>query len=304
MMNFTQLRAFDAVAREGSFSKAAAALGVTQPALTIQVKALEDTYGIKLFERSGRSVAVTDLGRSLFDLTRRLFGVEEQAEELLTASRELRRGNLRVAADGPHIVMGMFARFLKRYPSIRLSVSMGNTRFVYQQLVERRCDVAILPGVGDDPHIASVPLWHHKAALIVPLGHPWARRRSVRIHELEGQPMLMREEGSTTQRKLDAALGQAEVTPRVVLELGSREAVCEAVAAGLGVGLVWQIEAMGETRFKTLTIRDADVSSTDYVACLKNERNRPIVRAMVEIAEAIHETRAVLDTGHRRTGWW
>jgi LysR family transcriptional regulator, low CO2-responsive transcriptional regulator len=130
--------------------------------------------------------------------------------------------------------------------------------------------------------------------LIVPLDHPWARRRSIRIAELDGQPMLTREEGSNTQRKLEAALKRAGVRPKVVLELGSREGVLGAVAAGLGFGVVWKVEASGDARFQMLEIRDSDMQSVDYVACRKSERNRRVVRAMMEIAETVHKTGAVL----------
>lgn len=294
-MNFTQLRAFDMVAREGSYTRAADLLGLTQPALTIQVKALEEAYGVKLLRRVGRTVTLTESGRSLFDVTRRLFALEDEAQELLAASRELRRGHLRVAADGPHIVMGMFVRFRQRYPDVRLLVTLGNTAYVRQQLLDRHVDVGILPRIEGDPAFVGVPLWRHTPVLIVPLGHPWAKRKSIAIADLDGKPMLMREKGSNTQRALEAALHRAGAKPKVVLELGSREAVLGAVAAGLGFGVVWKVEAMADGRFKMIDIRDADMRSIDYVACLKGERNRRAVRAMMEIAETIHETGAVLE---------
>ncbi|MCW5750781.1 MAG: LysR family transcriptional regulator [Alphaproteobacteria bacterium] len=296
-MNFTQLRAFDMVAREGSFTRAAQQLGVTQPALTIQVKALEETYGVKLLDRAGRGVSLTEAGTSLFDVTRRLFALEEEAQELLAASRELRRGHLRVAADGPHIVMGMFAQFRRRFPEVRLMVTLGNTAYVRQQLLERRVDVGILPVTEEDETFVRVPLWRHTPVLIVPLRHPWARRKSVRIADLDGQPMLMREEGSNTQRALEAALRRAGARPRVVLELGSREAVLGAVAAGLGFGVVWKVEATGDGRFRALDIRDPAMRSFDHVACLRSERNRRVVRAMMDMAKTIHRAGTVLHAG-------
>ncbi len=294
-MNFTQLRAFDMVAREGSFSKAAAQLGLTQPALTIQVKALEEAYGVRLFDRTGRMVKPTADGAALFDVTRRLFAVEEEAQELLAASHELRRGHLRVAADGPHIVMGMFARFRRRHPDVRLLVTLGNTASVRQSLLDQHVDIGILPGIENDPTFVSVSLWKHSPVLIVPHGHPWAKRKSVTVADLDGQPLLLREEGSNTQRQLDAALRRANAKPDVVLELGSREAVLGAVAAGLGLGVVWKVEATGDRRFQMIDIDDKSFNSIDYVACLRGDRNRGVVRAIMSIAEEIHETGAVLD---------
>lgn len=301
-MNFTQLRAFDMVVREGGFSRAAQALGLTQPALTIQVKALEDAYGVKLLERSGRTVTLTETGTTLFELTRRLFALEDEMQELLTASRELRRGRLMVAADGPHIVMGMFARFRERYPGVELSVTLGNTAFVRRQLLERRVDVGILPGIEDEPSLERVLLWRHSPVLIVPHGHPWADRRSVAVAELDGQPMLMREGGSNTQRALNLALERAGAAPRTVLVLGSREAVLGAVAAGLGLGVVWKVEAEGDGRFRMLDIDDPQMTSIDYVACLRTDRNRRTVRAMLALAEAIRENGSLREPERRATG--
>ncbi len=292
-MNFTQLRAFDMVAREGNFTRAAEQLSVTQPALTIQVKALEEFYTTRLLDRSGRTVTLTADGKALFDITRRIFALEEEARELLTASNELRRGHLKVAADGPHIVMNMFARFRKSYPNVQLHVTLGNTAFVRQQLLDRHVDIGIMPNIEDDPAFVGVPLWQHTPVLIVPRAHPWGKRKTVTISDLDNQPLLIREDGSNTQRRLNDALEREGVRPDVVLQLGSREAVLGAVAAGLGFGVVWQVEAIGDARFHMMVIKDDDIHSTDYVACLRGERNRGAVKAMMTIAKEIHETGTV-----------
>ncbi|MCC7275033.1 MAG: LysR family transcriptional regulator [Alphaproteobacteria bacterium] len=285
-MIYTQIRAFDAVAREGSFSRAAEILGVTQPALTIQVKALEQRYGVKLLQRQGRTVTLTELGARLFKMSRRMAGLEEQIRETLAVSQALEEGHLRLAVDGPHIAMGLFARFIARHPGVALSVALGNSRFVRQELLDRRADVAILPGVSGHPQIHAMPLWHHEAVVIVAAGHPWADRSRVALADLDGQPMIGREEGSMTQRIVDEALAAAGVTPRPVLQLGSREALCEAVAAGLGIGIVWAIEAQGSGRFRTVPLRET-IGSTDYVACLKSEWMRKAIKAFFQVAAGL-----------------
>lgn len=290
-MLHTQIRAFDAVAREGSFSRAAEALGLTQPALTIQVKALEETYGVKLLNRSRRLVQLTEMGERLFRMSRRYASLEEQMREVLVESTELESGRLSLTADGPHIAMGVFARFLARHPKIELSVAMGNTRFVRDQLLERRTDLAILPGVDRHPQIHAMPLWRHTAVVIMANDHPWASRKSLDLAELDGQAMVSREEGSNTRRVTHQAMVKAGVRPRIVLELGSREAVCEAVGAGLGFGMIWQLEAQGSTRFRTLALRDVAITSTDHVACLKSERMRRAIKAFFQVAAGFSNQR-------------
>src|SRR5687768_13461963 len=110
-MNLAQLRAFHAVAAAGGFTRAAARLGVTQPTLSGQVKALEEAYGVELIERRGRQLALTEIGTALLDLTRRIFGLADEAEQLLGAARGLERGHLRLGADAPYHVLPALGAF-------------------------------------------------------------------------------------------------------------------------------------------------------------------------------------------------
>ena len=118
-MRYTQLRAFDAVAREGSFSKAAERLGLTQPAVTVQVRALEEAYGVSLFDRTGGGVSLTGLGHALFALTQQSHGIEEQVEELLAASFKLERGEFRLAAVLLERVDHLLRSFRRHYGVLR-----------------------------------------------------------------------------------------------------------------------------------------------------------------------------------------
>lgn len=279
-MIYTQIRAFDAVARAGSFSRAAEVLGLTQPALTIQVKALEERHGLKLLHRDGRGVRLTEAGQRLFTLSRQLASLEEMIDDTLETSSELQRGELRLAVDGPHIVMGLFAQFLARHPQVRLSVSMGNTQMVRQRLLDRHVDVGILPLIADHPRVHAVPLWRHRGLLIVSHDHRLAGRERVALRELDGEPMIGREDGSTTQALVNAALANVGIEPRIVLELGSREALVEAVAVGLGCGIVWELEALASSRVSAIPIENDELITTDYIACLKSERERAIVKAI------------------------
>jgi DNA-binding transcriptional LysR family regulator len=96
--------------------------------------------------------------------------------------------------------------------------------------------------------------------------------------------MIEREEGSMTRRIVSEAMAKAGVSPKIVLELGSREALCEAVSAGIGLGVIWELEAYGSSRFRTIPFRDARIRSTDYIACLKSERVRQTIKAFFKVA--------------------
>ena len=288
-MNYAQIKAFHAVATEGSFTKAAEALRVSQPAVTIQVKALEEAYGVLLVHRRGHRVMLTDLGARLLDVTRRVFGLMEEADELLSAAREMRSGHLRVGADGPFFVMPLLAAFIARYPGVRVTVAMGNSQSVLADLLEYRADVAVLARVGDDKRFYAVPFSRQPVVVFVSRDHAWAGRDEIRLAELDGQPMVLREVGSTTRRIFEAALGRAGVRPRVALEIGSREALREAVAAGLGIGVVSRAELGGDERFATLAVADARLESDEFVVCLKERRNLRTVQAFLDLVAAARE---------------
>ncbi len=299
-MNHAQLRAFHAVATEGSFTKAARALGVSQPAVTIQIKALEEAYGSALLLRRGHKVSLTELGSGLRDVTRRIFGLEQEAEELLTAASQLRAGHLKVGADGPYFVMGLLAAFIGRYPGVRVTVAMGNSETVVRDLLEYRTDVAVLASVGDDRRFHAIPYCRQPVVVFVPRDHEWAGRASIALADLDGRPMVLREVGSTTRRILEEALAANGVEPRIVMEIGSREALREAVAAGLGIGVVSLAELGSDDRLHALPISDATLESWEYVLCLKDRRNLRTVQAFLDLVAENGATAAKPTVSFRR----
>jgi len=281
-MNHSQLRAFHAVASEASFTRAARALGITQPTLSAQVKALEESYGVALFDRRGRGIAATTLGEQLLEITRRMFLLEEEAGELLARARELTTGHLRVGADGPYHVVPFLAAFAARYPAVHISLAIGNSEEVLDSLLHYRADVAVVADIERDPRLDLIPCGEHRLVAFVPREHPWARRRSIRLRDLEGQPMVLRERASKTRRLFEQAAARAKVTPRVVMEIESREAVSEAVASGLGIGVVSEAEFGHDERLVAIPVADTDLATREYVVCLKERRKLRIVAAFLD----------------------
>jgi LysR family transcriptional regulator, low CO2-responsive transcriptional regulator len=278
-----QLRAFHAVASEASFTRAAEALHVTQPTLSAQVKSLEESYGVLLFDRRGRRTAPTELGRQLLAVTRRYFGLETEAEQLLAATRGLRGGHLRVAADAPQHVMAALSAFHRRYPGVRLSLSIGNSDEVLHQLLDHRSDIAIIADLQEDPRLFARPLRRDHLIAFVERAHPWAQRDAIGLAELAGQRLILREIGSTTRRAFEATLAKAAIPIGDVLEIGSREGVREAVAAGLGVGIVSAFEFGHDERLRALAIADVSIEMLEYVACLADRRELRVVSAFLDV---------------------
>jgi aminoethylphosphonate catabolism LysR family transcriptional regulator len=277
----SQLRAFHAVASEGSFTRAAAALHVTQPTLSAQVKSLEAAYGALLFDRRGRRIEPTELGRQLLTVTRRYFSLESEAEQLLAATRGLRGGHLRVGADAPQHVMAALSTFQRAYPGVRLSLSIGNSDEVLHQLLEHRTDVAIIADLAPDPRLHARPLRRDHLIAFVERHHPWAMRGRVASAELARQRVILREIGSTTRRAFEAAMARRRLQVADVLEIGSREGVREAVAAGLGVGIVSAFEFGHDERLRALEIAGDPIETVEYVACLADRRELRLVRAFL-----------------------
>jgi len=286
-MRLTQLRSFCAVARHGGFTAGANALHISQPTVTTQVRSLEANYGVELFVRRGRNVILTDVGRTLFAMAQRVFSQEDEALNFLRETGELRTGRLRVGAVGPFHVMEMISAFRRRYPKIEVSIKVGNSEETVRGLLAFETDVAVLAQYAREPLLHTVPYRSHPIVIFVRKDHRLAGRKSMRIEELAEEELIMREPGSTTRKALEAALRSAGVQPRVAMEIGSREAVREAVIRGLGVSAVSEFEFVADPCLHAIRIAGAKVTTHAHVACLQERRQVRIVNAFFDVIDEI-----------------
>jgi aminoethylphosphonate catabolism LysR family transcriptional regulator len=292
-MLYTQLRSFHGVASEGGFTAASKVLNVGQPTLTSQVKALEVYFDVELFHRRGRRVVLTQAGRGLFQLTRRIINLESEAKDLLYAFGGFNRGILHVGAVGPYHVTEMLSAFSELYPGIQLSVSAGNSQDMVSQLLDYSVDVAVLAHVEDDPHIHAMPYSRHPVNVFVHKSHPFAVHRQVKMQALEGQRMVLREKGSTTRLAFEKALERSNVSVSPVLETGSREAVWLAVTMGIGIGVVSDIEFVSHPDIIMVEVSDADIFTTAHVNCLKERKESRLIKAFFKVASDVKALRGV-----------
>jgi aminoethylphosphonate catabolism LysR family transcriptional regulator len=282
MLN-TQLRSFHAVAREGSVTKAARILNVSQPTLTTQIKQLEVRYKLELFRRIGKRLELTDLGHQLLLVTQRYFEVEAEVSGFLETAQGTVRGHLRIAAIGPFPIMKFLYRFYEAYPDVTVSIELGNSDSVLSSLREQRADIGIVSRTKASSDLAGTRFGKQNVVVFVPSSHPWSQRECIRLAELGGQNMIMREDGSSTRRVTEKALNEQNVKPNVVMEVGSREAVWEAVAEGLGVGVVSEISIRPDPRIKVLVISDSAIETDIEALCLKQSLHTATVRAFFEL---------------------
>lgn len=283
-MNLTQLRAFHAVARAGSFSLAARTGSASQPTLSAQVKALEASYGVGLFARKGRGVRLTPVGQSLQAITTRLFAAEDEAQALLAGSRALTRGHLRVSADSAYHVMPILAELKRHHAGLTFALRIDNSAAVLDQLTEHNADVAVMAKMTSDPRLYSMKLREDRLVLFVQRTHPWAKQRRIRLSELAGCDLVVRERGSITREVFETRLAEAAVRPGTLIEVQTREAVREAVAAGFGVGVVFESEFGNDARFHAVDVADADLAVGEYVVCLEERKRLALVRTFIDIA--------------------
>jgi DNA-binding transcriptional LysR family regulator len=240
-LNLHHLRVFAAVAEQRGFSRAAVSLRISQPAVSKAVSLLERQAGVPLIERAGRASRLTAAGERLAMRARELFGVETAAEEELRALRGLEEGSLRVGASttiATYLLPPVLARFHEAHPAIVLRVTSANTRAITRALLERRLDIALVEGPVEHPRIVARRWQSDELVVIAPPGHGLVSRRGVAVRELAAERFVVREPGSGTREVAERALSAHGVHPAVALQLGSTEAVKQAVAAGLGLAIV------------------------------------------------------------------
>jgi len=284
-MTPSQLRAFHLVAQEGGFSAAAKAALVSQPTISSQVLQLEEEYKVRLFERRARSVQLTETGQALYAITARLFAAEAEAESLLSGAKTLVRGHLRIAADSAYHVMPALAALRRRHEGIRFSLRIGNSADVLQQVLDFNADIGVMAKLVSDPRLHSIEIRQDELILFVPRDHRWSRRRRLRLAELDGQDVVVRERGSVTREVFENALARAGATPSSLSDVQTREGVREAVAAGFGIGVVFRTEFGTDPRFHAIAIKDAEIHVSEYAVCLQDSLRLASVRAFMDAVE-------------------
>lgn len=292
-INITQLKALDALERERHFSKAANAIGISQPAISAQMKKLQESYDAKLLYRWGRQVEFSTLGRELALKARKIVGLLNDFESSLQATSDLRSGYLNIGLSCHYFVMDMLAVFMERYPGIQLKAEIGDSKPLLEKVLACQLDIAGITGSISDPRLYHYKYSTQDIILFVTEDHPWAKQGSLPIVELEGEPMVARTRQSMTRQIFFEALDTAAVKPDVVLELDTWETMKEAVASGVGFGIALEDEFGHDDRLVKLKIADVELTAPQYFVCLKEYKSLGTVQAFLSL---VNEVRL-----HRRT---
>ncbi len=284
-MYFTHWRSFQAVALEGSFTGAAKRLHRSQPTVTRQVTDLEKIFGVELFHRRGRRVELSEVGKALLSITERMFTTSEEAVELLQSASGLSSGHLRISAVNPMDVVGVISRFSRTYPGITVSLTICNSDEALHALLDFRTDVVMLASAETDRRLHYVDFGARPLVAYVNKDHAWGRRRALRFKELKDQPIIIRERGSRTRTLFEQACNDAGISPTVAMEINNRDALREAVALGLGIGVIGEKGLPIDDRLREIKISDSNILMYRQIACLKERRSSRLIHGFLETSK-------------------
>jgi DNA-binding transcriptional LysR family regulator len=239
-----RLVVFRAVAEQLSFRKAAEELYLTQPAVSLQIKALEEDLGVQLFDRAGSQIQLTPAGAVLLRYARQGNALMAQAEHEVAALSGEHAGKLALGASttiAQYVLPQLLGEFRRTHPRVQLTLISGNTEHIVHAVGKQKIALGLIEGPARSRDVKTEPFMADELVLIVPGAHEWAERVSVSRAEMASIPLLMRERGSGTRREIEMALEEHGVklgALDIVMELDSTEAIKSAVEAGLGAGFV------------------------------------------------------------------
>jgi DNA-binding transcriptional LysR family regulator len=243
-MDTRQLAAFCAVVERRSFSQAAEQLGVTQPAVSLQIRSLEKRLGTQLLDRSGRRVEPTEAGNRLYRSAQRLLAMEEQLlADLGDEAEGALAGRLEIGAStgpGGTVLPVVLAEFQQLHPGVHVALAVSDTQHVVEQVARREVELGVVGASRRHRGVVFEPFFHDQVVLAVPRGHRFAGK-TVTLEQLKGEPLVLMQEGAGVRQVIEEELREAGVRLRdldVRLELGLQESARSAVLAGFGVTFI------------------------------------------------------------------
>lgn len=291
------LRIFHTVAICESYSRAAERLNITQPAVSMQVAKLEEAVGVPLVKQRGRQVVLTEAGQALSAYAGRLFRIADEAVQAMNDFKNLRQGRLWVGASttpGAYVLPRVIGDFQARHPGVSISLKITNSLTALQALADGAFDLAVVGEPPSDAHdVVLRPLCSDCLTVVVAPSHRWAVAGEVTVEEFAQVPLILREEGSSTRDVLNRRLAAIGLTPQVGLELGSTDAVREAVAAGLGPSVLsgWAVRwAVESGKMVQIRLCGLSLERTIYLA-----RGRGVVQSTLVNAFIAHLEQSELD---------
>ena len=254
-MNLNQLKIFYTAVKEGNLSAAAEVLFITQPAVTKSIQRLQEHYELKFIDYVGRKLVLTDAGQALYKIAENIFEMENYAEESIKDFKERKRGHIRILASesfGDYYLPEVVIPFCKAHPLVQVSMNILPTELVVENTAGLKCDVGFISYAVRHEKLTVREVLEDELVIITSKRHPLKGKRVLRPNDLEGQSMIMHEEGSAPRRAIDDFLQRHGITVKIPMELTSNRAIKRAVEHGLGIALVSRKVAQEEIEQRRL----------------------------------------------------
>ncbi len=235
-----QLEVFEASARLGSFTRAAEELHLSQPTVSMQIKKLTAAVGLPLFEQIGKKIYLTEVGRALNEFSRDIFEKFSRFEMITADLKGLKQGRLRlgVITTAKYFIPRLLGSFCRRYPGIDVSMKVSNRERILERLSNNEDDLYILGQLPEEVDAIAEPFLLNPLIVLAPADHPLARQRNISLQRLSEEPFLLRERGSGTRKATEQLFAQHNLKIKMRMELGSNEAIKQAVLGGLGISVL------------------------------------------------------------------
>lgn len=260
-----KLRVFCAVAETKSFSKASELIHLTQPAVSLQIQAMEELYETRLFDRSGNTINLTPAGEILYKRAKEILALYAEAQQNISEITGAIKGSLSIGASstiGNYLLPHIIAAFKKKVPQVNISLVVSNTKTITEKLNAGEIDIALVEGDVSKQRFSVETLISDELVVIMAPAHPWAERRNLPAIELTKEPLILREEGSGTRQIILKHLeehGMKLDQLKIALVMGSTEAIKGAVEEGLGVAIMsgWAVRKwLKQGLLKAATFKD------------------------------------------------
>lgn len=283
-MRQSQLKAFHHVALLGGFSRAAEALFLTQPAISEQVRKLEQDHDVLLFLRARKQVTLTPQGEGLFRLTKQLFEIDAQIDDYMSETRAAVAGTLRIIADSAHHVTDILTRFRQKYPNVMVTLRTGNSQTVLAELRAYNAELGVVGSLSPGRDMVALSLGETGITAFAARGLLPVETTSISLAELAKLPLIFREKGSKTRQKLQQAAEAQGIVLTPAIEAEGRETVRELVASGAGIGFVSEAEFGHDTRLVQIQLKDVEARMGEALVYMRQRQEIRVIRAFMDVA--------------------
>jgi DNA-binding transcriptional LysR family regulator len=292
-MNLRHLSVFHGVAKAGSVNAAARLLHTSQPAVSRELRTLEERLGVPLFDRLPRGMRLTEAGQILLGYAERIFGLDEAAERAMRELADLEGGQLAIGASntlGTYLLPTCLAAFHIRYPKVAVQLEVGNTQEIVKGVLDSRYAVGFVEGRVQDEAIEAKEFRRDRIVAVVAPGHSLAGARALPVRLLAQTPAIIREPGSGTREIVERAFSRHRITLRCGLQINNSEALKRATLAGGGVGWISELCVVEELRSgRLIALKTPDLSLERPLYSLRL-RSRHINRSVLAFLQAFEQT--------------